>query len=253
MTKQDVLDDCRIEDKVVFLPNIDLERKLYMEVNKALQGAGGKWNRKAKGFVFPQDPAPLLGRVQAGEKVNLKKQFQAFYTPTAIAEKLVDGLKMKRGDVRVLEPSAGGGVLVDAVRGINPYAHITMVELNDLAFTGLLEKYSDKESMAFNKVDFLEWADQYEGMIHFDYIVANPPFTRGQDIKHFKSMYEVLKIGGAMAVIMSTGWITSPNKIPTDFSAFLRANDAHIEYLDEGTFKESGTNVVTCIVTLTKK
>lgn len=68
MTKQDVLNQCKIEGNVVFLPNIQLDKKLYGEVNRAPQGAGGKWNRKERGFLFQEDPFELLGKVRGESK-----------------------------------------------------------------------------------------------------------------------------------------------------------------------------------------
>ena len=73
MTIEQVIEECTIENEVVKLPEIELDRKVYTGVKKKLEGIGGKWNRSAKGFVFPTDPSALLGRVQSGENVNLKK------------------------------------------------------------------------------------------------------------------------------------------------------------------------------------
>ena len=131
MTKQDVLNDGRIEGNVFFLPEGELDRKLYLDVSNALVKIGGKWNRKAKGFVFPQDPAELLGRVKSGEKVNLKKEFQAFYTPSVVAGQVAD-IVSSDGTPKVLEPSAGDGALVDAVLLLNPDAIITLNASKDI-------------------------------------------------------------------------------------------------------------------------
>lgn len=292
MTKQEVLDKCRIENNVVFLPDVQLDRPLYMQVNKALQGAGGKWNKKAKGFVFSQDPSDVLGRVKSGEKVNLKKEFQAFYTPDIVASE-ISKIVPKTGTPRVLEPSAGDGALVDAVLFQNPNAVIDMIEINDLAFNGLLEKYTDKSQLNFYKADFLGWADHYaqndEFDPEYDIIVANPPFTKNQDIKHFMAMYDLLKVGGTMSVIMSTGWIRNSTRVPTEFRKWLGMDTKNENWVDKinrnlsaagggsyqgkrsngtwgptaldqvdiktfeaGTFKESGTNVITCVVTIKK-
>ena len=48
MTKEQVLQDCTIEGNVVKLPNIQLDRKDYQEVAKALELIGGKW----KGIIL---------------------------------------------------------------------------------------------------------------------------------------------------------------------------------------------------------
>src|SRR5210317_1704180 len=111
MTKQDVLDQCRVEGNNVFLPDIQLERPLYVEVDKALKGMGGKWNRGVKAHVFPSDPSALLGRVQNGETINLKKEFQFFETPEDLAIQMADLLEVD-ASCNILEPSAGRGALI---------------------------------------------------------------------------------------------------------------------------------------------
>ena len=42
-TKEQVLQNCTVEGTVVKLPNVQLDRKLYQEVAKALELIGGKW------------------------------------------------------------------------------------------------------------------------------------------------------------------------------------------------------------------
>src|SRR3972149_847602 len=37
-----------------------LDRKLYVAVNKGLEAAGGKWDRKAKAHTFGDDPRKIL-------------------------------------------------------------------------------------------------------------------------------------------------------------------------------------------------
>ena len=49
-TKEQVLQNCTVEGTVVKLPNVQLYRKLYQEVAKALELIGG--NRITKIFFF---------------------------------------------------------------------------------------------------------------------------------------------------------------------------------------------------------
>lgn len=109
---RDVLSRSTITATTVTLPPKQLERKLYEAVNKALSGAGGKWNKKAGAHVFVRDPREVLGlAVETGEAVNLKTKLQAFYTPKPLAKRMVKAATLKHG-YRVLEPSMGGGALV---------------------------------------------------------------------------------------------------------------------------------------------
>ncbi len=57
---RDVLDGLDVIGNKVFIPD-QLERKLYQSVDKALQSAGGRWNRRAKAHVFSGDPREALG------------------------------------------------------------------------------------------------------------------------------------------------------------------------------------------------
>ena len=89
MTKEQVLQECTVEGNVVKLPNIQLDRKEYLEVKKVLELIGGKWKGgKVAGFVFATDPTDLLNQVANGEKRNLKKEFQFFATPEKLADEL---------------------------------------------------------------------------------------------------------------------------------------------------------------------
>ena len=89
-TKEEVLQNCTVEGTTVKLPNVQLDRKLYQEVAKALELIGGKWKGgKVFGFVFATDPTDLLDQIANGEKRNLKKEFQFFATPEKLADELV--------------------------------------------------------------------------------------------------------------------------------------------------------------------
>lgn len=241
----EILQQCTIHGNVVKLPPGTLDRKLYQDVAKALQGIGGKWNKKSDGFVFPHDPTEHLAKIQGGVKVNLQKEFQAFYTPKELAEEIAWHLFMPRtGQVRVLEPSAGRGALVKAVLMVNPDAVIDVYELNPLN-----RPYLDAlPNVTFLAEDFLA----HESGAIYDYIIANPPFAGNADIDHFCRMYEHLSPGGRMAVIMSKHWQISDGRKEKAFLAWLEQEEAEISDIPPGAFKESGTNVATCLVILDK-
>jgi 16S rRNA G1207 methylase RsmC len=97
--------------------------------------------------------------------------------------------------------------------------------------------------------DFLKISLGY----NFDYIIANPPFSKNQDIDHVYKMYECLKVGGRLVSITSKHWQISNNKKETDFKNWLNKTEAEIHEIESGTFKESGTAVGGLIVIITKK
>lgn len=57
-----VLSRCSIQGTLLTLPEGQLDRKLYVAVNKVLEGLGGKWDRKAKAHVFDHEPSNDLDR-----------------------------------------------------------------------------------------------------------------------------------------------------------------------------------------------
>ena len=83
-------------------------------------------------------------------------------------------------------------------------------------------------------------------------IIANPPFSKNQDITHVYKMFEKLARGGRIVTIMSKHWQNSTNKKETQFREFLEELNAEITDINSGEFKESGTSIATVIVTIEK-
>lgn len=241
---QEIIKNCTIEGMVVRLPEGQLDRAVYMKVAKALEGIGGKWKGgKVMGFVFPHDPTDLLAEVSGGKSINLKKEFQFFATPDALCDKLVRMADLKENHT-VLEPSAGDGAIIKAINRVFPMKMVDCCEMmgvNRMA----LEKISTANLVG---TDFLE-AD----LMKYDRIIANPPFSKNQDIDHLSKMYDCLKKGGRVVCVTSTHWKHASNKKETDFRAWLQNVGASVEDVDAGTFKGSGTMIATVIITIVKK
>lgn len=238
MTKEEVLIQCTVDGNIVKLPNIQLERKLYLEVAKSLNLVGGK----TFGFVFNYDPTDLLNQIINGEKRNLKKEYQFFETPYELADKLVKLANLKENDI-VLEPSAGQGAIIDAILRTNIKCQILAIEL------------MEENSLILNKKGYHHEIGDFLKIINqpiYNKIIANPPFSNNQDIDHVKHMYELLKYGGKLVSIMSEHWINSKNKKETEFRNWLNEVNANIENIPRKTFKTSGTDVGGVIVTITK-
>ena len=241
MDKQEVLQQCRIDGLIVYLPDIQLDRKLYQEVAKSLELIGGKWKGgKVAGFVFQMDPTDLLESVAGGDKRNLQKEYQFFATPPDIADWLVELADLNNFD-RVLEPSAGQGAIVEAMQRKWHNIVPTCVELmpqNSLILT--------KKKIVHYFQDFLT----SECTNKFDKVIANPPFSKNQDIDHIYKMVEVCKSGGRVVSVSSTHWELSQNKKETEFRNWLEGMNAEIHYIAPGQFKESGTMVGACIIVI---
>lgn len=245
----DVLRRSTITGNVLVLPPEQLDRKLYDAVNKALINAGGKWTR-GKGHAFSSDPRAKLGlMLEAGVSVDEKKKFQAFYTPAILAARVIE-LADVSGKC-VLEPSAGVGALIKEsfAQGAE---HVSAVELNPETFLKLGDIDAppmDKPGVRFAayEADFLALTMRH--LPAFDRVVMNPPFTKGQDIKHVAHAYQFLRPGGRLVAIMAPTSITKP--------AFARAfpkglGPTKIEPVPAGAFRESGTDIATVIIVIDK-
>lgn len=257
----------------------------YKELKEIMKNFEGKY--KNGGFDFPYPAIQVLDRIRKKETTNLKKSFQYYGTPAALCDQLcemtIDPYVNRK--VRVLEPSAGQGGIIDAVyRWFEKNAvhvelrSITGIEFMAENFQVITEKYKDKEDIKLKHQDFLEF-DKY--INYYDYIIANPPFSGGQDILHIKKMYEALKPNGVLTCIMSVGWLYNSQKKFAEFRKWLGFDSTDetnlkliskglkgytgarlsingydepvmIQPVESGAFEESGTNVATCIVQIKK-
>ncbi len=250
MTKEEVLQKCTVEGTVVKLPEGQLDRKLYLEVAKALNLIGGTWKGgRIAGFVFQQDPTEMLEQIANGEKRNLKKEYQFFATPDALADELVWLCDIDPG-CEVLEPSAGQGAIIKAINkfctkipggeDITPDCY----ELMPLNVEML-----NRSGLRFNFIgnDFFQ-----HGPKKYDRIIANPPFTNNQDIDHVLEMYDVLEEDGILVSIMSESWMNGSQKKQADFRMWLSDKDHSNMVVPRGSFKESGTMVGARIIVIHK-
>jgi hypothetical protein len=244
MTKEEILQICTVEGNVVKLPPQQLERNLYLEVAKALQLIGGKWKGgKVAGFVFQSDPSDLLAQIVTGHRRDLKKEYQFFETPAALADRLVEMAEIRFGN-DILEPSAGQGAIVKAILRLLPGIVVDCFELMDINRSFLL-KIPDVNYIG---PDFLK----VESLPIYDRIIANPPFTKNQDVEHIRRMFDFLSPGGILVSISSKHWRSSGNKKEKVFSEWLDSLGAEITEISAGEFKESGTMVGGYIIKIRK-
>ena len=134
---QDVLQRCAITEERVYLPQEQLPRPLYVAVDKALRAAGGKWNKHLQCHVFTRDPrVTLLPGIGTGSVPKVQQQLQSFYTPPALAAKVVALAELEPG-MCILEPSAGMGALALEAAKTVPTTQIWCVDSDPLACTVL--------------------------------------------------------------------------------------------------------------------
>ncbi|WP_313195207.1 N-6 DNA methylase [Shinella zoogloeoides] len=228
-----------------------LDRKLYVEADKVLQAAGGKWNRSAKAHIFEGDAAEALEPILlTGEYSRTKQDFGQFDTPQPLACDVVERAGI-RPQMRVLEPSAGLGNI--AVEAIAAGGCVHTIEIDAARCARLALRVAGLDSMpaaslcSGQQADFLD----IQPDASYDRVVMNPPFAGQDDIRHVMHAFGFLKPNGRLVAIMSAGVLFRTNKLTAVFRDLVADNGGAIEPLPEGSFRSSGTTVNTCIVTLT--
>lgn len=243
MTALEFIAQCEINGKELIFPDIVLPRQTYNEVKTLLERLNGKWIKSINGFRFQKDIANEIGRMLDGEKININKQFQFFETPAHITARMVELAGIDSNFTgRILEPSAGRGAIVKAILDVCS-CDIDVCEL-------MPENRDILAQLPVNLVgeDFLKFSPSTQ----YDVIMANPPFTKNQDIIHLQKMYNHLKAGGVLVCITSTHWQHSNNKIEKDFRAWLGNKKHSIKMLPEKTFEKTAIKTYLIVINKTK-
>lgn len=244
---EDVLRELTLDDKgIVRLPSVQLDAKTYDKVKLYITEAGGSWiGGKTQGFSFPFNPERVFAILKSGKRCNLAQEFQFFATPSTIADRLVELNTAIESAPCVLEPSAGTGALIEAVWRRYPDKKMEYFEL--------MPENKERLSLMHGPIkllgdDFLACGESKR----WKAIIANPPFSQNQDVKHVTRMYEALEPGGCLTAVMSNHWTFADEKVCKDFRQLLDSQNALIEDVPGGAFNQSGTPVSTTIVRLIK-
>lgn len=256
-----ILNNCRIEENRIYLP-WQLDRKAYMDINQVLETIWAKWTKWKKAHIAEwmtqeQIEEAFEDITETGEVETLKetiKKYQFFPTPKEVAEYLVELADIKEDDM-VLEPSAWQGAIVDEIIK-KDFLNINLVELNKDNYLILWEKYGSELNCLISNCDFLNFRDKSlldsyiweQVKLKFDKIIANPPFSKSQDVKHILHMYELLNEWWRIVSVASSSIQTREGKLYDE----LRALNPQFIELPEWSFKESDTMVNTVIVVINK-
>ena len=228
-----------------------LDRKLYLAVNKVLERIGGKWNRKAKAHVFDGDPTDRLNNVIECGVLDPEVKTGYFPTPPEIVAKMIDLAdfdSLGRCDM-ILEPSAGRGHIADKI--------IVNITDDKCSILHICENLPEnihilKEKGYVVQGEFFEFVIDCAGDVEFNRILMNPPFSPRQcDIDHVTTAFDLLAPNGILVAIMSAGVTFRENKKTVEFQEkILEPHCTHLEHLPSGTFKESGTMANTILLRL---
>ncbi len=188
------------------------------------------------------DPAPVAAAFQAMKDqlknggIKVVSAPQLFPTPVALAERMVELADLKPTD-RVLEPSAGTGVILKA---IGPGPDKVAVEINHNLVNELTRL--NISGTRIHQADFL----QCNGDLgKFDAVIMNPPFENAVDIKHITHALTMLKPGGRLVAICANGPRQNAQLWP-----LVESMGGTWEVLPTGTFTASGTGVNTVLMSM---
>ena len=162
---------------------------------------------------------------------------QLFPTPPELAQRVVE-LAEIREEHTVLEPSAGTGNLLRAVRDASPGSLLWAVEID----SRLMQHYANhKGRPACDSTTVGDFLAMNGELGTFDRVVMNPPFDHGADIRHIEHARGKLNPGGRLVAICANG--------PRQRAALQPIATAWID-LPAGSFADQGTGVNTAIVVI---
>lgn len=170
-----------------------------------------------------------------------------FPTPPAVIEQMINAADIREG-MDILEPSAGVGDIVDALHALNRNLDIDLCEVSSrLGDVLTLKGYTLAERDIFD----LDAAGQY------DRVLMNPPFENGEDLRHVRHCFDLLRPGGVLVAIMAASVQFRTDRKYNEFRDWLDSVPLtyDIEKLPDGAFKTSKrpTGVNTVMVTICKR
>lgn len=179
------------------------------------------------------------------EGVKVVSAPQLFPTPPDLVQRMVYAAHLyKYPALRILEPSAGTGAILAALKPWDT-AEIVAVEINLALADALRARFNmEASNIAVNCCDFLQ---QNGNLGTFDRILMNPPFVNGADIEHITHALTLLKDGGRLVAICADGPRQNAKLRP-----IVEESGGQWEPLPADTFKESGTGVNTVLLVVDK-
>lgn len=201
----------------------------------------------ANGMVTNEEITMRLNHLLENVFYEEKQNEQFYPTPDDIVQKyIIDTLKKEQftANPLVLEPSAGRGNIADAIRDAYPSARVDVCEINPLRREILELKNYNVVGDDFMKYGATRDESKGKNVLNdsvknkYDFIVMNPPYNSGMDIRHVKRAFELLKPTGMIIAIISEGSAFSETrKDSVAFDLWLKENGVvSKEYIDNKTY-----------------
>lgn len=168
-------------------------------------------------FNFSIDPKRIIAK--AGR--DAEDKYQQFYTSELLAERMKElGLKDLKGNIDILEPTAGFGNLIKPlIKELKTEFHIDMIDIDERNRNELkkLVKIAPNILNLLDNKNFLT----FNTSKRYDLILMNPPFhLNGKENSLISDVYDydfidrafgLLKEGGRIVAITSTKWSFDKN------------------------------------------
>ncbi|GAA5512494.1 hypothetical protein Dcar01_01208 [Deinococcus carri] len=169
-------------------------------------------------------------RVAALERDLVGDRVPGFWpTPAPLATHLAALADLHPG-LRVLEPQAGKGDLVDALLTLEPELHVEVCEQN-----GRLREVLEAKGCCLIGEGGMALRGKW------DRIVMNLPFEGLADIGHVQHAYRLLAPGGVLVAVMGNGPFFRQEPRTRDFRAWLEGVGAEVTANDPDAFRVSTT------------
>lgn len=233
-----------------------LSRESYVAVNEIITRIGGKWNRKAGGHVFEDDPKPLMLLVFETGEMPPKNPTAFYATPPEVADRLLTDPTLPRipsGQplTTVLEPSAGAGHLADAVVS---YCNRERIMLG-MCCCEILPRLRDKLVAAGHHLAASDFLTYIPPDPLFDAVVMNPPFAVEGDalayVTHIRHAMDCVRPGGVVLSVVPGGFGSRTTRKVHELRETVMETGAWVT-VEDGAFKESGTGVRTILLGWTR-
>lgn len=230
-----------IDSAILLKPKEALRHYQYDRLKPLIEAMGGHWRERFGSFVFYTD------YLTASEERKHKEKTSFFSTPREIADIMVSMLGELPDRVRLLEPSAGTGSLLEALPKDRHY-ELTVVETDETRV-----QYLKSRGYSPLKQDFVYVAEHLLELGQtFDYVLMNPPFAGRRDIQHTMLAYRLLAPGGKLVAIVSENAMYYKDYETEKFKKWLLEVNAIIHPVREGAFYESGTMIDVVILEVEK-
>lgn len=147
------------------------------------------------------------------ENSTAQKLRGAYYTPLKLAEKMIKCFKNDTVEIKkILEPSCGDGVFLDAIINeelLSPSTEVTAIEIEKFEADKIKGRISSDKNIKVLNEDFFKFYHKNKDKERYDLIFGNPPYIRYQYLNEEQriEMSEILTSHGMKSNKLINTWV----------------------------------------------